>query len=72
MTEITLFHEKPTSIMAIVAELRENGYVQHKDFDFAYNPGVQFGFGDDLIPRHTVFSFYTDSLATWFVLKYVK
>lgn len=70
MTEVTLYHEKPLSIMALVAELREQGYVQRLDFDFAYHPGTTFG--GELIPRHTVFTFYTDSLATWFALKYVK
>lgn len=56
--------------MAIVAEMRESGYVQRRDFDFAYYPGQEIG--GDLIPRHTVFQFYTDNLASWFALKYVK
>lgn len=70
MTEVVLYHEKPMSIMAIVAEMREYGYKQRVDFDFAYYPGQEIG--GDLIPRHTVFQFYTDSLASWFALKYVR
>lgn len=56
--------------MAIVAEMREYGYVQRRDFDFAYYPAQANDY--DLIPRHTIFTFYTDSLASWFALKYVK
>lgn len=68
MTEVIVHHEKPMSILAIVAELREHGYVQRKDFDFAYYPSQENN--GDLVPRHTVFSFYADELASWFALKY--
>lgn len=56
--------------MAIVAEMRESGYVQRRDFDFAYYPANS-EFSENFIPRHTVFTFYTESLASWFALKYV-
>jgi hypothetical protein len=70
MTEVTIFHEKPMSIMAIVSEMREHGYIQKRDFDFAYYPAV---FNSETqTPRHTVFTFYVDSVASWFALKYSK
>ena len=69
MTEVRLEHEKPMSIMAIVAEMREYGYIQRHDFDFAYYPAQSTGY--DLIPRHTIFTFYEESLASWFAMKYL-
>ena len=69
MIEVRIEHEKPMSIMAIVAELRESGYVQRKDFDFHYYPAIWEN--DGVIPRHTVFTFYNDSIASFFALKYV-
>jgi hypothetical protein len=68
MNQVKILHEKPTSIMAIVCELREYGYVQTKDFDFSYYPAV---FTDEeVLPRHTIFTFYNESVASWFALKY--
>lgn len=68
MINVTIFHEKPTSIMSIVCELREYGYIQCRDFDFSYFPAV---FNDEEVtPRHTVFTFYDDNIASWFALKY--
>ena len=55
MIQVTILHEKPTSIMSIVCELREHGYVQRKDFDFSYFPAVFTE--DEVTPRHTVFTF---------------
>lgn len=69
MNQVKLEHEKPLSIMAIVSELRESGYKQKTDFDFQYIPAVLSD--DGVIPRHTIFTFYTDSIASWFTLKYM-
>jgi hypothetical protein len=70
MTEVKIIHEKPMSIMAIVAELRESGYVQRIDFDFHYYPAT-FN-NNEVLPRHTIFTFYNDSLASFFALKYIE
>jgi len=68
MNEVRIEHEKPMSIMAIVAEMREQGYIQRRDFDFAFYPAV---FNSETqIPRHTIFTFYDDRIASWFALKY--
>jgi hypothetical protein len=46
--------------------------VQGRDFDFAYKPPQWDNFsGDEVYNKHTVFSFYTEELASWFALKYV-
>jgi hypothetical protein len=70
MTEVKILHEKPMNIMALVAELREQGYVQRRDFDFAYYPAQ--ADQDVFIPRYTIFKFYDDRIASWFALKYSK
>lgn len=57
------------AILSIVAELRSQGYVQGVDFDFAFNQSRW----DDMIgeiPKHTVFSFYTEEISMLFALKY--
>jgi hypothetical protein len=71
MEQITLTNLSPNDAMEIVRELRSLGYQQGLDFDFQYNPPKY----DDLdllqvYNRHTIFSFYTDKLATWFALRY--
>lgn len=69
MHEVKIEHEKPLNIMAIVQELREYGYKQTYDFDFQYIPA---SWEDGVLtPRHTIFRFYTDSVASWFAMKYV-
>ncbi len=70
MTEVKIKHEKPMSIMAFVAELREAGYMQKIDFDFQYIP-AKFDDGE-VTPRHTIFTFYKEEVATWFALKYAS
>jgi hypothetical protein len=70
---VIIHHEKPMSIMAIVADLREAGYKQKIDFDFQYIPAK---FDEEeatprrVTPRHTIFTFYNESLSSWFALKY--
>lgn len=68
MVEIKLFHESPTSIIAIVNEIRDGSYVQGIDFDFFYYPADYNG--DSFIPKHTIFKFYNEELSSWFTLKY--
>jgi len=55
--------------MDIVRELRQQGLVQSKDFDFAYYQSRW----DEMIgeiPTSAVFSFYTEKYATLFAIKY--
>jgi hypothetical protein len=59
----------PNRVIDIVRELKQQGMVQGRDFDFAYHQSKW----DEMIgeiPNHTNFVFYNDQLATWFQLKY--
>jgi hypothetical protein len=69
MVNINIRHKTPNEIMDIVRELREQGLMQGKDFDFAYNQSKW----DEMIgeiPTHTVFTFYTEKYASFVALKY--
>ena len=60
-----------SEIMSIVYELRNQGYVQGVDFDFAYKPPEFDNFsGDAVHNRYTRFTFYNEKYATLFTLKY--
>ncbi len=71
MIEVTIHGKDPTAIMEIVREMREHGYIQGMDFDFNYHPPA---YNNDswtpFTPKYTVFTFYTDKLATMFALKW--
>lgn len=75
MTQVELVSIRIDRVLEIVHELRQEGLVQGQDFDFAYSPerlNYNLAYiGEVLDQRHTVFSFYNDSLASWFALKYV-
>ena len=68
-TEVTLHNKSSFKIMTIVGQLRDLGYVQKKDFDFSYHPLVVDVEGNET-PRYTIFTFHTDSLSSWFAMKY--
>jgi hypothetical protein len=59
----------PSEIIDIVRELRAQGLVQGKDFDFSYNPETwdNFTMSEE---KHTVFTFYDERWGTWFTLKW--
>jgi hypothetical protein len=69
MVQVKLTDSDATHIMEIVRELRLQGLLQGRDFDFAFNQSKW----DDMIgeiPRTTVFTFYTEKWSSWFILKY--
>jgi len=69
--EVKMNEMSPGQAIEIVRELRDKGYGQGIDFDFEYHrPENNDWSGDVLYNEHTVFKFYKESLATWFVLKY--
>jgi hypothetical protein len=71
MIDVILVDKSPNDILKIVYELRSVGCVQGVDFDFEYHkPVFNDWSGDVLYNQHTIFKFYKESLATWFVLKY--
>lgn len=51
-------------------ELREAGYVQGVDFDFAYYTSVQDRFNGPTKPSYVIFHFYKESLSTYYGLKW--
>lgn len=67
---VILFNKGVTEVLEIVEELRQQGLVQGKDFDFSYSP-PEYDFQNDHIEtRHTKFTFYSEKYATLFTLKY--
>ena len=73
MIEVKIPDRDPNQIMEIVRELREQGLMQGKDFDFSYNPEKWDEISGHFINhRHTVFKFHVEKHATFFILKYVK
>jgi hypothetical protein len=57
--------------MDIVKQLRKQGLVQGKDFDFAFHKATYTADSWTAVtPRHAVFTFYTEKHATLFALKY--
>jgi len=69
LISVTLKNIDPTRVMDIVRELRQQGLMQSKDFDFAYYQSRW----DEMIgeiPTSAVFSFYTEKYATLFAIKY--
>lgn len=71
MIEIVIMDKDPSGVIEIVKDLRLSGLVQGQDFDFTYRPPQWDNFsGDAVYNKRTVFSFYTEELASWFALKY--
>ena len=57
--------------MEIGQELRSMGYVQGVDFDYAYYQEKYDNFSHDpIVKRHARFTFYNDSNASYFALKW--
>jgi hypothetical protein len=70
--KVELTHVRPDRVIEIVRELRKQGYHQGSHFDFAYSPARYNNDGWEAVsPKTTVFTFYTDELATYFTLKYL-
>jgi hypothetical protein len=71
LIEVKLIDKLPIEFLVIVNELKEKGYVQGVDFDFAYHPPKFDDFsGDAVYNRCVIFTFYKEELATWFSLIY--
>lgn len=71
MIKVIIKNRNPNEILDIVHELRAQGLVQGKDFDFAYNKAEHDNFSyEPAVEQHTVFSFHTEKYATLFALRY--
>ena len=68
MINVTL-HIDVSRTLEIVHELKRHGWVMGTDFDFAYHQSAW----DDMIgeiPKQSVFTFYNDSNASYFMLRW--
>ena len=71
MIEIRVLHKTSAEILQIIKEMANDGIIQGRDFDFAYHPAKYDSDGWEAVsPKQTVFGFYTESMATFFTLKY--
>lgn len=73
MKTVSVENVNANDTMNIVNDLRNQGYVQGVDFDFAYRPEIHDNFSmEPLQTRHAEFTFYVEKYATLFALKYSK
>ena len=71
MIQVKLLNKSAAEIMLIIKEMANDGIVQGRDFDFAYHPARYKSDGwKNISPKHTVFAFYNEQMATFFTLKY--
>lgn len=73
MKEVIVTDCTPQEVMDIVRNMREQGLVQGKDFDFAYSHANydSINFIKDK-PSQVIFTFYDEKWATMFVLKWAE
>lgn len=72
MIKVTVEGWGPGEVVDVVKELRGRGHTQGVDFDFEYHkPKYDYINGHLEYNKHAVFSFHTESLATWFSLTYL-
>jgi len=68
LISVTLYIDVSRTL-EIVHELKHHGWVMGVDFDFAYHQSAW----DEMIgeiPKQTVFTFYNDSNASYFMLRW--
>jgi len=71
MIEVVIAKQTANSIIDIVHNLRDQGFIQGVDFEFAYHAADYDNWsGDVTYNRHTVFRFKDPAVASWFTLKY--
>ena len=69
--DVIIKHLSPNATIDIIRDIREQGLVQGKDFDFSYHQSTWDNTTYEAVtPEHTVFKFHNDKWATWFSLKY--
>ena len=68
MIAIRVFDIQPAEVLEIVHQLRQQGYKQAIDFDFAHFQGKISMEGQTR--SYTNFIFYNEKLATYFALRY--
>ena len=70
MKQVTLYIDAKRT-MEIGYELRSMGWVQGVDFDYAYYKAEYDNMGyEPITTKHAVFTFYNDSNASYFMLRF--
>jgi hypothetical protein len=71
MIEVKIVNKPANEIIVLVRELRSQGLVQGKDFDFMMSsPSFDSKEHTGIQPKSAIFKFYTEKHATLFALKY--
>jgi hypothetical protein len=74
MYEYKVYTVAVSQVVDIVKDLKEQGLVVSTDFDFSWHPtkwsNDDFTF-DEEEAAHCVFTFYSETWANWFALKYL-
>jgi hypothetical protein len=69
---VTIVYELDSNqISQIVKDLKNHGYIVGVDFDFEYSAGRFDWQTSTSIPKQTKFTFYNETLGTFFYLKYI-
>ena len=66
----TLYHRDSNEISAIITELKSLGYIPDRDFDFSFSTGRYDWENLQYVAKKTVFTFYNEELASWFMMKW--
>lgn len=70
MIEVIVEHLRPDRVLMLVQDLRAQGLVQGRDFDFSFEQSQWDNFTGIEKVRRTKFLFYAEKYATMFALKY--
>ncbi len=69
--DVIIKHLSPNATIDIIRDIREQGLVQGKDFEFSYHQSTWDSNSQEAVEaEHTIFKFYEEKWATWFSLKY--
>lgn len=69
MTTVIRLHIDPEEAIYYSREMKNRGYKQGVDFDFAYHKATYTtDMWEEKTPKTAVFTFYNEQLATWFTL----
>lgn len=71
MKEVVIEGLFPDESLEIVRSLKNDGFIQGKDFDWSYQkPLYNDRTYEQIYDRRTIFRFFKDEMATWFSLRY--
>ena len=70
MVDVKILNLTPSDAIAIVHELKSQGYIQDVDFEWAYHLPYTDSLDGYDERKYTIFRLHNGLLATWFSLKY--